>query len=117
MAVPLLSTKLYIPAPRPGVVPRPRLIHLLDAGRDGKLTLVSAGPGFGKTTLLSEWIAALGRPAAWISLDRSDNDPTHFLAYLIAALQKIHPEVGLDAQAWLGSSHLSRTRTAVGTLL
>jgi ATP/maltotriose-dependent transcriptional regulator MalT len=57
MPAPILATKLYKPAPRSRVVPRPRLIARLDAGLDGKLTLISAAAGFGKTTLVSEWIA------------------------------------------------------------
>ena len=85
--VPLLRTKLYIPPPRHEQVRRPRLLERLDAGLRCKLTLVSAPAGFGKTTLVSEWMTGCSRPAAWLSLDESDNDPTRFLAYLIAALQ------------------------------
>ncbi len=59
MPAPLLLSKLYIPPPRPGIVPRPRLIERLNEGLHRKLTLISAPAGFGKTTLLSEWIAAL----------------------------------------------------------
>ena len=59
MSAPILATKLYMPAPRSRVVPRPRLIERLDAGLDGKLTLISAAAGWGKTTLVSAWIAAL----------------------------------------------------------
>jgi LuxR family maltose regulon positive regulatory protein len=92
MATSLLQTKLYIPPPRPELVPRPRLIERLNAELHRKLTLVSAPAGFGKTTLLSEWIADCGRadcgrPVAWLSLDESDNDPTRFLIYIVAALQ------------------------------
>jgi LuxR family maltose regulon positive regulatory protein len=65
-----------------------------------QLTLISAPAGFGKTTLLSEWIATCGRPTAWVSLDHEDNDPTRFLIYLIAALRTILPTVG--AEAWAG---------------
>ena len=57
MATPLLTTKLYIPPVRPELVPRPRLIERLNAGLHRKLTLVSAPAGFGKTTLLSEWVS------------------------------------------------------------
>jgi LuxR family maltose regulon positive regulatory protein len=96
MLTPLLTTKLYIPPLRPGMVPRPRLIERLDEGlrRGCRLALVSAPAGFGKTTLLSEWVAICGRPAAWLALDSSDNDPARFLAYLIAALQTIEDGVG-----------------------
>jgi len=64
MAAPLLSTKFYIPPVRPGLVPRPRLIERLNEGLMRKLTLVSAPAGFGKTTLLSEWVRSCGRPVA-----------------------------------------------------
>jgi LuxR family maltose regulon positive regulatory protein len=89
MAMPLLTTKLYIPPPLPNPVERPRLIERLNEGLHRKLTLVSAPAGFGKTTLLSEWLAGCEQPAAWLSLDESDNDPTRFLSYTIAALRTI----------------------------
>ena len=68
----LLTTKLYIPLPRPNLVPRPHLIERLDDGlqRGHRLTLVSAPPGFGKTTLVSEWVCASPREIAWISSTR-----------------------------------------------
>jgi LuxR family maltose regulon positive regulatory protein len=96
MLTPLLTTKLYIPPPRPDMVPRPHLLQRLNEGlRQGhRLTLVSAPAGFGKTTLLSEWVATCGRPAAWLALDSGDNDLARFLAYLIAALQTIEDGVG-----------------------
>lgn len=94
MSTPLLTTKLYIPPPRPNAVNRSRLLARLHAGLHGKLTLISAPAGFGKTTLVSAWVAACDRPVAWLSLDASDNDPTRFLAYLTAALQRIAPELG-----------------------
>ena len=95
MPTPTLATKLYIPPPRPKVVLRPRLIERLNEGlrqNQGfgrKLTLISAPAGFGKTTLVSEWVAGCGRPIAWLSLDEGDNDPTRFLTYLVAALQTL----------------------------
>jgi hypothetical protein len=76
---PLLQTKLFIPPIRPGLVSRSRLTERLNAGMDRKLTLVSAPAGFGKTTLISDWLAGCQQPAAWLSLDESDNDPTRFL--------------------------------------
>jgi len=100
VSTPVLATKLYIPPPRPKVVLRPRLIERLNEGlrqNQGfgrKLTLVSAPAGFGKTTLVSEWITSCERPAAWVSLDEGDNDPTRFLAYLVAALQTIAANIG-----------------------
>jgi LuxR family maltose regulon positive regulatory protein len=87
MPAPILATKLYIPPPRAKVVLRRRLIEWLNEGLQRKLTLISASAGFGKTTLLSEWAAVCERPAAWLSLDEGDADPTRFLTYLVAALQ------------------------------
>jgi len=69
-----------------------RLNEGLDASR--KLTLISAPAGFGKTTLVSEWVAGCERPVAWLSLDERDNDPTSFLTYLVAALQTLPPKTG-----------------------
>ncbi|MGB5846402.1 MAG: AAA family ATPase, partial [Anaerolineales bacterium] len=97
----LLSTKLYIPPPRPDLVPRPRLTERLEAGTRGKLTLVSAPAGYGKSTLVSEWIARSNVPTAWLSLDASDNEYPRFFTYLIAALQGINPDIGVDIQSIL----------------
>jgi LuxR family maltose regulon positive regulatory protein len=93
---PILSTKLYIIPPRPKVVLRSRLIERLNEGlsTSRKLTLISASAGFGKTTLVSEWIAGCGRLAAWLSLDEADSDPPRFLSYIVAALQTIKAEIG-----------------------
>jgi len=100
MPTPVIAAKLFIPPPRPSAVARTRLIARLNAGLHRRLTLIAAPAGFGKTTLASAWIASCGRPAAWLSLDDADNDPTRFLTYLVAALQTIAPTVGaglLDA--------------------
>ena len=99
----LLTTKLFIPKTRPDLVSRPRLIERLNTGLRRNLTLVSAPAGFGKTTLLSEWVAGCERPVAWLSLDEGDNDPTRFLAYLIAALQTIAQNIGVGVLAMLQS--------------
>jgi LuxR family maltose regulon positive regulatory protein len=104
MKTDLLASKFYFPPHRPDLVPRPHLLESLNAGLGGKLTLVSAPAGFGKTSLVSEWIRDNGYPAAWLSLDKNDNDPSRFLIYLIAALQRIHPEIGADVQAVLEES-------------
>jgi LuxR family maltose regulon positive regulatory protein len=100
MASPLLETKLYVPKPRRGLVARPRLSERLTRGAESKLTLISAPAGFGKTTLLAEWLAAGStdnRSAAWLSLDHSDNDPALFWTYLVSALQTAAPAVGVTA--------------------
>ena len=94
MSTPILATKLYLPRLRPNMVSRPHLIERLSAGLHRKLTLISAPAGFGKTTLVSEWVQAIERPAAWLSLDEGENDSTRFLTYLVAALQTIAPRLG-----------------------
>ena len=101
MLSPLLSSKLYIPPHRPDLVARPRLIEFLDAGIHRKLTLVSAPAGFGKTTLISEWVHHCGCSVAWLTVDKNDNEPVKFLTYLIAALQHIDPGIGVNIQAAL----------------
>lgn len=90
----ILATKLYRPQPRPDLVARVRLIDRLDEGLHRKLTLLAAPAGFGKTTLLAEWLAASDRPVAWLSLDEADEDPTRFLTYVVAAVQSVVPEFG-----------------------
>ena len=91
---PLLQTKLHIPPVRPELVRRPRLIQRLNAGLDRRLTLVCAPAGFGKTTLVSEWVRNAGRPVAWLSLDVGDNDFARLVTHLIAALQRVKPGFG-----------------------
>ncbi|MEM7537496.1 MAG: LuxR C-terminal-related transcriptional regulator [Chloroflexota bacterium] len=97
MSIPILNTKLYIPPPRPHAVSRPRLHKQLTAGLHCKLTLISAPAGFGKTTVLSAWVATCTQPVAWLSLDEEHNDSTRFLVYLVAALRTItltEPQLG-----------------------
>jgi LuxR family maltose regulon positive regulatory protein len=103
MKTPILATKLYIPASRPHLVPRARLIELLNHGLRRKLTLISAPAGFGKTTLVSEWLADLQHPIAWLSLDDGDNDLQRFLTYLLSALQAIAPDIDQSALSMLQS--------------
>ena len=95
MSASILATKLFIPPPRAKAVPRLPLIERLDDGlaRSCKLTLISAPAGFGKTTLVSEWIANHKCPVAWLSLDEGDNELTRFLTYFIVALQTIKPKI------------------------
>ncbi len=94
MSFPLLLTKLHIPQSQSGLILRPRLLKRLDEGMEHKLTLVSAPAGFGKTSLIEQWAADCGLKVSWLSLDESDNDPTRFWGYLIAALQRIQPNLG-----------------------
>jgi LuxR family maltose regulon positive regulatory protein len=118
-ASPLLETKLYAPRWRPGLVSRPRLIERLGQGANRKLTLVSAPAGFGKSTLLAEWLAASAnqRPAAWVSLDPGDNDPSLFWAYFIAALQTVRDGVGARALSQLHSSPTPPVELVLTTLI
>jgi len=108
VSTPILATKLYIPPSRSNIVLRPRLIERLNRGLEhtSGVTLISAPAGFGKTTLVSEWITACKRPAAWLSLDEGDNDPTRFLSYLVAALQKIMGNIGKGVLDALHASQL-----------
>jgi LuxR family maltose regulon positive regulatory protein len=119
MLMPILTTKLHIPSLRCNLVPRQRLLERLDQGLHRKLTVVSAPAGFGKTTLLGEWIQSLGAggspsvKVAWISLDDGDNDPARFSAYLAAALQRTDESIGQAgrdalelAGSFLQESHL-----------
>lgn len=96
MAVPptLLITKFYIPQARTFRILRPRLVARLQEGLDCSLTLVCAPAGFGKTTLLCDWLADGQIPATWISLDPGDNDPARFWSYMVAAIQILYPSVG-----------------------
>ena len=104
MAGPLLETKLHVPRWRRDLVARPRLSDRLSRGAESALTLVSAPAGFGKTTLLAEWLAiaaADGRAVAWLSLDPRDNDPALFWTYLVAALKTAAPGAGAGALSLL----------------
>src|SRR5262245_31110663 len=104
--VPLLSTKLSVPLPRAGLVPRPRLTDRL--GRNGahSLKLVVAPAGWGKSSVVSEWCAQTAggpRSVAWVSLDSGDNDPARFLLYLTAAFDTVQPGLGEGARHLLQS--------------
>jgi LuxR family maltose regulon positive regulatory protein len=107
MASPLLETKLFIPTRRRGLVARLRLSERLNRGTEAKLTLISAPAGFGKTTLLADWLEvdpANGRSTAWLSLEQSDNDLALFWTYLITALQTAAPAIAASPLSLLHSS-------------
>ncbi|PKO15694.1 MAG: LuxR family transcriptional regulator [Chloroflexi bacterium HGW-Chloroflexi-10] len=119
MSESLLLTKLYIPPARPNMVPRLCLVERLNEGLSSgrKLTLISAPAGFGKTTLVSEWLAGCGRPVAWLSLDEGDNDPVRFISYLIAALQTIKVGISEGLLAALQSPQPPPTESILTVLL
>jgi LuxR family maltose regulon positive regulatory protein len=119
VTTPVLKTKLYAPPIPPELVSRPHLIERLNKGIHSgrKLTLVSAPAGFGKSTLVTGWLAESGRSAAWLSLDEGDNDPVRFWTYLIAAIQAVHPEVADKARQIVGSPQLRSAELVVVSLL
>ena len=119
-AGPLLQTKLYIPKLRRGQVERPRLLERLSRGAESKLTLVSAPAGFGKTTLLAEWLegaASDGISTAWLSLDPGDSQATTFWSYVIAALQTVAPGFGANSLSLLRQPQPPRVEAILATLV
>jgi len=115
--VPHLQTKLYTPPIRPELVSRPRLIERLNAGLDRKLILISAPAGFGKTTLVSEWVRDCDRPIAWLSLDEGDNDFAQFVTHFIAALQRVKPGLGETVLAVFQSPQLPPVEAVLASLI
>ena len=98
----LLATKLHVPRPQPGVVPRPRLAQQLDDGLGRGLVLVCTPAGYGKTVLLADWAQHGPQLAAWLSLDTGDNDPARFWRHAIAALDRVRPGIGERIAPLLG---------------
>ncbi|WP_307609937.1 LuxR C-terminal-related transcriptional regulator [Pseudarthrobacter sp. W1I19] len=124
MLTPVLATKLFVPAPRPQITSRPRLFKRLtdDLSASRKLSLVCAPAGFGKSTLLSEWITQRRRQhpdvcIAWLSLDAHDNDPSRFLAYVVAALQGVDPEIGAEITGLRHSGQVLAVEPALTSLI
>jgi LuxR family maltose regulon positive regulatory protein len=117
MAIPILVTKLFIPPPRPRAISRSHLVERLNQGLNHKLTLISAPAGFGKTTLVSEWVADCQEAVAWVSLDDGEGDPSRFMAYLIAAIQTVVPAVGEGLVAVLGSPQPPPSESILTALL
>lgn len=118
--IPLVTTKLLLPPVRPQIVARPRLIERLQDGLTRKLTLLSAPTGFGKTTLLSNWLAALdghGVSVAWVCLDPADNDPIRFWSYVLAALNRAAPGVGDQALNLLAAAQPLRNEAVCTALI
>jgi LuxR family maltose regulon positive regulatory protein len=98
----LLATKLHVPRPQPGFVPRPRLLQALGDGLARGRVLVCAPAGFGKTALLAEWAGGGERPVAWLGLDGGDSDPARFWRYAVAALDRARPGLAGRAGTLLG---------------
>ncbi len=117
MPTPILATKLYIPRLRPNVVMRPHLIERMNEGLHCKLTLITAPAGFGKTTLLSAWVAGCDRRVAWLSLDKEDSDTTLFLTFLVAALGTLAPTIGVGVLGALQSPQPPPTESILTALL
>jgi LuxR family maltose regulon positive regulatory protein len=117
---PLLATKLYVPTPRAGAIVRPRLVDRLQRGIDGKLTLISAPPGFGKTTILAQWLSQIppaDRSRAWVSLDAGDSGVVPFWTYVIAALQTAAPGIGAAARSQLAAAQPPPIQSILATLV
>lgn len=91
----LLQTKLFVPPRRRSLIPRPQLVAKLNAGLNHRLTLISAPAGFGKTTLVADWLSAVEWRAVWVSLDEDDNDLVQFFTYAAAAVQQVE---GVDKE-------------------
>ncbi len=113
----MLLTKLHIPSPGSNIVHRPNLIEKLNAGLDRKLILISAPAGFGKTTLISDWIAHSQVPATWVSLDKRDNENSEFLRYLIAGFQTIKDDLGKSAAQLLKSPQQPEAESILSLVL
>ncbi|MGE5720629.1 MAG: AAA family ATPase, partial [Nocardioidaceae bacterium] len=119
MVAALLEGKYRIPGRQPNTVARPRLAERLSASSRSALTVLSAPAGFGKTTLLTEWLATVpadARSIAWLSLDHRDNDAARFWTYVVTAIQTAMDGVGSGALQVLASSSPS-TEAALAALL
>jgi LuxR family transcriptional regulator, maltose regulon positive regulatory protein len=113
----MLFTKLHIPPTGNNIVHRSELHAKLNAGLDRKLILISAPAGFGKTTLLSDWINQQNIPTAWYSIDKADNDPVEFLSYIISGIQSIQKEFGESAIRLLNSPNKPSGESIVSLLI
>ncbi|HEY2204328.1 MAG TPA: LuxR C-terminal-related transcriptional regulator [Pseudonocardia sp.] len=113
----LLATKLRVPSRRPDGVPRPRLVERLEAGSGRELTLVCGPAGFGKSSVVADWVRTDRRAAAWLSLDEGDNDPVRFWRHLVAALGTARPGVADRAGALVGGPASAWLTAAVTALV
>ena len=113
----MLLTKLRIPSPGKNLVHRSNLFNKLNVGLSCKLIIISAPAGFGKTTLLSDWINQHKIPAVWFSIDKNDNDPANFLSYVITGLQGLNKEIGQIALELLRSPKQPDTESIIDLLI
>ncbi len=113
----MLLTKLHIPPAGSNIVHRLELFEKLNTGLSRKLILVSAPAGFGKTTVVSDWIDQKKIPAVWFSLDNSDNDPVEFLSYIISGIQSINKEFGLNALKLINSPNKPSVESIASLLI
>ncbi|MFC1821983.1 response regulator [Thermodesulfobacteriota bacterium] len=114
---PILRTKLHRPPVSADIIPRPRLIRMLEEGRQRAMTLISAPAGYGKSMVASQWLAAYEGPGAWVSLDEGDNDLRLFLTYLLAAIHDAFPEVRLASRSLLQAAELPPVKVMARFLL
>jgi hypothetical protein len=109
----LLATKVCVPHPRPGLVPRQRLVERLVAGTQRELVVVCGPAGFGKSSLLADWAHRGQRTVAWLSLDEDDNDPSQFWRHVAASLDVYRPGVADQVAAQLGAPSTSSFKTPI----
>ena len=117
MSSPLLRTKIFIPKPRADLVERSRLISELEDGLNRKMTRISAPAGYGKTTLVSEWLGRINISAGWLSLDQEDNAAPRFWNYFLAALQSSTADLGESTQRLLQAPQQPPLQAILTTLI
>jgi LuxR family maltose regulon positive regulatory protein len=117
MEAPLLQTKFYTPQPQTSHIPRPQLVERINEGIERKLTLITAPAGFGKTSLLSQWVSQSRRSVSWLSLEEDDDEIARFLSYFILALQNIHEHIGAELLAALQNSQSLQINTFLAMLV
>ena len=115
--LPLLPTKLYPPQLAPGLIPRSRQLQLLDRTLSHKVTLVSTPPGYGKSTLVAQWLDATPHPSAWINLDDADNDSVTFQRYLLAAIDRIDDSLTVETRRLIRAHHSLPVRAIIDSLV
>ena len=117
MTLPIIATKLYSPSLREDRISRPRLLEQLQAGISRKLTLVSAPAGFGKTTLISDWLNQQNTPFIWYQLDESDSDPVRFITHLLAGIRQHLPNFGIGIEGGFQGQALPPTASLFTELI